>query len=363
MDKRYQIILSIFSVLAILSGSWWYYMSFEVKDKEVVPKTIRITGKAPAGFFDTIPRAKPIVKPITEPVTAPTIIKPMPQLNANMLPTIQQETVTAPSAAEIFREHILKESLYQEKFTEEVVAFKHKQTSTLKGTYIEPIKSFDVDFSSQGIAKETATYPVNLERVLTMNKHIPAVLYTEIRSEIPSQKVIAMVEQNITGYHGRKIIIPRGSQAIGRFESLKSPDSARLGIVWYRILTPEGINIKLTSEAVDQEGASGLSGIVDNRWKEKYGTALLFSSISALAQLSVPIENENAKAAADSFSAELGPIVAEQLRQSLDIVPRINIPKGARFNISPLVDIWLKKPKGSSSNAMPLPYGFVKGGS
>jgi len=204
----------------------------------------------------------------------------------------------------------------------------------------------DKDYSLHEEPRTLASYPVDLTRVITMDRMIPAVLYTELKSEIASEKVIAVVEQDVLGAHGRKILIPKGSKAIGSYQPVSETGTTRLGINWYRIITPRGINIKFEAELADQEGAAGTTGRVDHRVKDRYSAALLFSSISALAQLSVPVENEQAKAAADAFTQELGSVTAEALRESLNLVPRITIPKGSRIQISPLMDIWFKKSQG-----------------
>ena len=52
-------------------------------------------------------------------------------------------------------------------------------------------KSQDKDFSSHKEGKSTATYPVDLSRTLTADRFIPAVLINEIKSELPSKKVVA----------------------------------------------------------------------------------------------------------------------------------------------------------------------------
>lgn len=203
-------------------------------------------------------------------------------------------------------------------------------------------QSEDMDFSAHKEPKSTPTYPVDLSRVFTADRFIPVTLINEIKSELPSQKVLAQVESDIFASHGRKILIPRGSRAVGSYEPLDARGQTRLQIVWDRIITPDGINIKFESETADQQGSSGITGEVDNRTKDRYGSALLFSSISALAQLTVSAENEQQAAAADSFTQEFGTITAELLRESLDVVPRVTIERGTRLLISPLTDLWFK---------------------
>ena len=214
--------------------------------------------------------------------------------------------------------------------------------------------SKDKDFNAQGLSKSIPTYPVNLERTLTATRFIPVVLYTEIKSELSSQKVISQVEQDIYGDHGRKILVPKGSKIVGSYQAFDEIGQTRLQITWNRILTPEGINIIIDSETVDQEGSAGSTGIIDKRYKDRYGSALLFSTISALAQLSVDTGDTNQSAAADAFTGEFGQTTATLIQEGLSMTPRVNIPRGTRLNVSILTDIWFKEPKGNQSKIVAL---------
>lgn len=343
------------ALLTVGTGTYLYVSNTKVSIPLPSKAMLIANTQPPEDFFATVPA------PVVTPTIPETILQPPPAEPSKeaLLPPptqifqpVQPEPPRMPPE-ELKRNEILRQSLFTPETSKEIRSFEDLHKEFYEKPYSAEQESVDQDFRAHGVKSETATYPVKLERVLTMNKYIPAVLETEIESEIPSEKVIAMVEQDVVGFHGRKVLIPKGSKAIGRFEAVASPDSTRLGIVWYRILTPEGINIRLTSEAVDSQGSSGLTGFVDNKWRNKYGSALMFSSISAMAQLSVPVDNDNAKAAADSFSNSLTPVVAEQLRRALDIIPRINIPKGDRIIISPLVDIWFKEPKGNEIQTEP----------
>lgn len=353
--KVYLPMAGMAGLLTIAGG----YYAYTGGGGEVLPSSVKAliiaNTQPPEDFFATVPAPQPLPEP------SPMLLQPPPveKEGAMLLPPPSEvfQPVAPPEPQippeELKRNEVLRQSLYTQESAKEIRTFEELHREFYDKPYSEGAESRDKDFREHGVKSETATYPVKLERVLTMNKYIPAVLETEVESEIPSSKVIAMVEQDVVGFHGRKVLIPKGSKAIGKYEAVASPDSTRLGISWYRILTPDGINIKLTSEAVDAQGSSGLTGYVDSKWKDKYGSALLFSSISALAQMSVPVDNNNAKAAADSFSNSLTPVVAEQLRRSLDIIPRINIPKGERIIISPLVDIWFKEPKGNEIETEP----------
>lgn len=349
--------------IALITGVTLWATGSKVKTLSGPASFIKMDAQLPDDFYKTllpIPEPEPVLDPPADEIVNP------PEPN---LPPV--EPFLPPPAAEVFnfvekapeipvdrveerRKAILSRALFTTDISEEIDDKEARnRMRNLEKEFPDGKKSRDKDFSDHGLEKEIPTYPVDLSRVLTANKFIPAVLVTEVNSEIPSEKVIAQIESDVVAFHGNKILIPKGSQAIGSYQGVDSPDSLRMAIVWKRIITPDGINIKFTAEAGDAEGVAGLTGYVDARWSEKYGSALIFSSISALAQLSVPVNNDNAKAAADSFSKELSPVVAEQLRRALDKINRITIPKGERINISPLTDLWFKEPVNNEVAVVP----------
>jgi len=203
----------------------------------------------------------------------------------------------------------------------------------------------DVDYSAHREPKTTATYPVNLSRTITEDKNIPVVLITEIKSSIPSRKVLAQVEQDIYASHGRKILIPKGSKAIGSYEQLSDQMARRIAVLWHRIITPQGINIKLEGELIDQLGAMGITGHIDRRVADKYGAAFLMSVINAAGQMSVPMDSEEKRAAMDALTREFSGVTTNLLQKGLNTMPIITIPQGTRIYISPLQDIWFKEPQ------------------
>ena len=199
----------------------------------------------------------------------------------------------------------------------------------------------------EGVEEFEATLPINLNRVLTANKIIPAVIITPINSEI-SSNVTAVVEENVLGYHGNKILIPRGSQLVGSFSKLEKAGARRMGVVWHRILTPKGINILFNGNAHDKAGFSGVVTKRDTRAKDRYGAAFLVSIINTIAQLSIEAQNATQSAAAASFAREAGTLTATIIKNNLDLTPIITITQGERFNIVLTGDIRFKEPKDNT---------------
>lgn len=205
----------------------------------------------------------------------------------------------------------------------------------------------DKDFSAhEDIGKDETTYPVNLERVITADRYIPCVLVDQINSQLAGRATCSL-ERNVYGFHGRKILLPAGSRVMGKHETLKKVGDERFNIVWERIIRPDGVHIKLTEAyASDRVGSTGLEGVINNRKWEKYGGAILTSTISALAQMSIPSEgSNNTRIAIESYGTDIGRVTAAMLQETINIKPYSIVPAGTRINITPTTDIWLKDTK------------------
>ncbi|MFC1659646.1 TrbI/VirB10 family protein [Pseudomonadota bacterium] len=189
----------------------------------------------------------------------------------------------------------------------------------------------------------------DLSRIITTNKYIPLVLDSAINTEIPSDTVTAIVESDVYGYHAKEILLPRYSIVEGRFEAVVSKASRRIQLAWYKITTPDGKIIELdNSQSMDYTGASGTTGHVDTRTMEKYGGALAFGGLNALANLSFDIESARQQAFVQSITQQIVPITTEMIREKINIKPIITIRQGERFNIKPHKNLYFKEANGQS---------------
>lgn len=202
----------------------------------------------------------------------------------------------------------------------------------------------DKDFSSQGIEKDESTFPVDLSRVVTADRTIPCILIDQINSQLEG-RVSCTVERNVFGFHGRNILIPAGTKIMGSHGTLKKVGDERFNITWTRLLRPDGAHVKLTDAyASDAIGGTGVPGHVNRRNWEKYGGAILTSTVSVLAQMSIPSEGTNiSNSVFESFSTDLGRVTAAMLNENINIKPYSVVPAGTRILVKPTTDIWLKQ--------------------
>lgn len=202
--------------------------------------------------------------------------------------------------------------------------------------------------------KTVASYPTDLSRVITANKSIPGILVNAINSELAG-KLVATIEENIYGGHSRLVLIPAGSQAVGRYKALAKPGDERIPVIWERIITPDGVNIHMgNAEMADAMGRAGITGDVDNRFMDRYGMALLVSTISAATAYQVPVTNQGQQVVVQAYGSNVAGLSNQILEKNINIKPRVEIPAGQRIVISPQRDIWFKKPERMDVMAVAL---------
>jgi type IV secretion system protein VirB10 len=93
-------------------------------------------------------------------------------------------------------------------------------------------------------------------------------------------------------------------------------------------------------------GRSGLAGEIDTKFWDKYGMTLLFSTISAVAQVKFNT-NKNQEIIANTYGKDLANVSAKILSENINIKPVISILPGTRIMISPLQDIWFRTIDGT----------------
>jgi type IV secretory pathway VirB10-like protein len=201
-----------------------------------------------------------------------------------------------------------------------------------------------------------ASDSVYLNRVLTADRMIGALLINEVISDLPGQ-ITAQIEEDIYGFHGKEILIPRGSRAIGRYVPLQRIGEERLMATWDRIITPEGVNINLRdAQLADTMGRSGGYGEVDRRLAERYGLSILLSSLTAAVgyQMNNQSSDPNTAQTANTYTTSLADVTGQILREQINVMPRITIPAGSRIFINPIHDVYF--PLSSSGSVLAKPY-------
>jgi len=182
---------------------------------------------------------------------------------------------------------------------------------------------------------------------------VPAVLITEINSDLPGQ-VLAQVARDVYDTRSqRTILIPRGAKVIGTYENQVPVGRDRLLVAWTRVLFPDGRSISLPRlQTKDRAGAGGVSDRVDRHMRRTFGTTALLSLIGAGLQLSQPrgaivgggFYPSAGQVAAAAVGQQLAEVAAQLLRRDIDARPTIRIRQGLAFNVFLNTDLVFQQP-------------------
>lgn len=143
---------------------------------------------------------------------------------------------------------------------------------------------------------------------------IPAVLETAINTDVPGY-VRAVVSKDVRSFDGKRVLVLRGSRLVGQYQSGVQAGQKRAYVVWARLLRPDGISVDLASPGTGFDGTTGLAGDVDNKFFQRFGSAILLSVIGGLTAIAgggagvVLGGGQSAASTALQQSAEIGPTI------------------------------------------------------
>lgn len=103
---------------------------------------------------------------------------------------------------------------------------------------------------------------------------IRAILETALDTTRPGL-VRAVVSEDVYSFDGSRILIARGSRLIGQYGGQISIGQKRVGVIWSRLVRPDGAMIELESPATDTLGRSGVKGRVNTHFFARFGNAFL----------------------------------------------------------------------------------------
>ena len=138
------------------------------------------------------------------------------------------------------------------------------------------------------------------------------------------------------------MLIPTGTRLIGEYQSEVVRGQKRIFVVWTRMLRDDGVSVRLNSIGADSLGRSGLTGRVDNKFRERFGSAILLSIVGGGASYLTGYgsqaasgdsdDAENAEEIARNTIAQTFSDMANQaLGESLRIPPTISVSQGERI--------------------------------
>ncbi|NNH41814.1 TrbI/VirB10 family protein [Rhizobium laguerreae] len=228
------------------------------------------------------------------------------------------------------------------------------------GGAVDNDRAFLKAMGGQGVDVSVATENRRRDAWIPQGTMIRGTLETAINSDLASM-VKGIVRDDVYSFDGRRILIPAGSSLIGDYKSGVERGQERILIVWTRMIRGDGVSVQLGSYGTDRLGRSGMTGVVDRKYWERFGPPAMMTLIGGatqyIAQLgqkqdrnitivntdgtvtSIPQDNGSTsqdrarEIAAETIASGIQQLASEAFQDSRNIRPTIHIPQGSDINV------------------------------
>jgi len=228
------------------------------------------------------------------------------------------------------------------------------------GGAVDNDRAFLKAMGGQGVDVSVATENRRTDAWIPQGTMIRGTLETAINSDLAGM-VKGIVRDDVYSFDGRSILIPAGSSLIGDYKSGVERGQERILIVWTRMIRGDGVSVQLGSYGSDRLGRSGMTGVVDRKYWERFGPPAMMTLIGGatqyIAQLgqkqdrsitivntdgtvtSVPQDNGSTsqdrarEIAAETIASGIQQLASEAFQDSRNIRPTIHIPQGSDINV------------------------------
>ncbi|MCF7701524.1 TrbI/VirB10 family protein [Loktanella sp. M215] len=158
---------------------------------------------------------------------------------------------------------------------------------------------------------------------------IEATLTTGINSQL-SGTITSTVSYDIWSFDMSRVLIPRGSQMFGRYSNEVAVGQKRVLVAWDRVVTPNGQVVDLEAYGSDRLGRSGLTGKVNSRFLQRFGSAALISVFSAApAAAAASVQNDESAILAEAVSTDASDNASAVIEEYLSLAPIITVEHGS----------------------------------
>ncbi len=172
-----------------------------------------------------------------------------------------------------------------------------------------------------GRLRTSTQEPVRAEVLADLDTHIlegtviACILETAISSAVPGM-TLCRTRIPVYSEDGQFELIPAGSRVVGEYRGGVESGQARIFVLWRRLITPDGVSVALSSPGTGPLGRGGHEGHVDQKWRERFASALMVSLVAGAGP-------NGGSHAAEATGAALRSTAAEAIQRELSGIPEL----------------------------------------
>ncbi|MGH8140382.1 MAG: type IV secretion system protein VirB10 [Steroidobacteraceae bacterium] len=205
------------------------------------------------------------------------------------------------------------------------------QSAPLRSTSARPEGEVAPLLTSSAAAPVRAELLPTQRFLLAKGAFIDCTLETAIDSTLPGMTT-CITATDTFGLDGKVVLLERGTKLIGETRGQVQQGAARVFVLWTEARTPSGIVVPLDSPAADQLGRSGLAGEVDRHFWDRFGAAILISTLDGAVQAAVQSASHGAGTVIYSPTTSES-IVTDVLKSTVNIAPTVTKRNGERIQV------------------------------
>ena len=184
--------------------------------------------------------------------------------------------------------------------------------------------------------------PTGWERIHE-GSFLEAALVTQLSGEFTGP-VLAQISVPFYSADRQRVLVPRGTRAIGTAQAVGSADQTRLAVGFHRLIFPDGRWIELTFDGLDQAGDAALKDKVNRHYLSMFAAVGAIGVLSGLTlRGSQPYLGGMAGFRAGAGQA-MGQSGMQILSRFLNRYPTITIRAGHRLRIWFTSDVLVPRP-------------------
>jgi type IV secretion system protein VirB10 len=167
--------------------------------------------------------------------------------------------------------------------------------------------------------------------LLAKGAFIDCTLETAIDSTLPGMTTCITATDTFSS-DGTVVLLERGTKLIGETRGQVQQGAARVFVLWTEARTPTGIVVPLDSPGADELGRSGLTGEVNRHFWDRFGAAILISTLDGAVQAAVQSASRGGGPVIYNPSSSES-VVTDVLKSSVNIPPTITKRNGDRIQV------------------------------
>ncbi|MDD3020672.1 MAG: type IV secretion system protein VirB10 [Alphaproteobacteria bacterium] len=344
--KGQMVLMAIFLGVALIAIILVVMAGMKKEEAKSKVEPLETVFKSPASNGEPYIKPEPALPPPQEALAAPEKPAPVDTAAAQREMMMQQEALRMAAAQKKRAEERLKspQVIYDEDSHDEGAYSGNSSTNTPSGVSLgggmgggESSNDGNLAFAAAQANTDVDTaHAIKLqhpEMLIAQGTMIAGILETAIQSDLPGM-LRAIVSEDIYGFDGTELLIPRGSRLIGRYKSGLVRGQVRVFVMWNRILRTDGVSINLGSYGTDDLGRSGLDGDLDTHFLERFGSSILLSMIDTGMQIGAnSLDNQNSSTVAIESGQDVSSAAQVALQNSIAIPPTIHVDQGKRIKV------------------------------